>query len=187
MNRRGFVQSVAACAVFGTLRAVGPGPGNDRKAVLVRAGADRQEDRHFMVGGRIAFDAKVSTADAGGGLFLWENMMTTKGGPGRHLHHEQDEWFYVLEGKYVVEVGEERLFLGAGDSVYLPRGVPHAWAHISEGTGRLLGAVQPAGTFEQFVEEVRQLGPTPTPKQLEELPLRHKVKPLGPPIDISKL
>lgn len=87
----------------------------------------------------------------------------------------------------MVEVGEERLFLGAGDSIYLPRGVPHAWAHISDGTGRLLGAVQPAGTFEQFVEEVRQLDPAATPKQLEELPLRHKVKPLGPPIDLSKL
>lgn len=153
----------------------------------MRSGADRQGVRHFMVGGRVAFDAKVSTADAGGGLFLWENMMTTKGGPGRHVHHEQDEWFYVLEGKYVVEVGEERHFLEVGDSIYLPRGVPHAWAHLSDGTGRLLGAVTPAGTFEQFVDEVRQLGPTATPKQMEELPGRHRIKNLGPPIDFSRL
>lgn len=187
MNRRVFVQSVAACAIFGTLRAVGQSPVKDRKSVLVRAGTDRKGDRHFMAGGSIAFDAKVSTADTAGGLFLWENMMTTKGGPGRHLHFEQDEWFYVLEGKYVIEVGEERIFLNAGDSIYLPRGVPHAWAHISDGTGRLLGAVQPAGTFEQFVEEVRQMGSAISPKQQAELLQRHGMKNLGPPLDLNKL
>jgi mannose-6-phosphate isomerase-like protein (cupin superfamily) len=187
MNRRVFVQSVAACAVFGTLRAVGPSPVNDRKPVLVRAGADRQGDRHFMAGGRIAFDAKVATADTGGGLFLWENLMTTKGGPGRHLHFDQEEWFYVLEGRYVIEVGEERFFLNVGDSIYLPRGVPHVWAHISDGTGRLLGAVQPAGTFEQFVDEVRQAGSGITPKQQAELAQKHGMKNLGPPLDLSTL
>jgi len=187
MNRRNFVNVIAAGTVFGTVRAFGQVPTSPGKPAIVRAGQDRGGRRHHIVGGLIAFDAKVATADSSGGLFLWENIMTTQGGPGRHLHHAQDEWFYVLEGEYVVEVGEERHFLHPGDSIFLPREVPHAWAHISEGTGKLLGALQPAGTFEQFVEEFDQAGAQATREQLQALTEKHGMKNMGPPIDLAKL
>jgi len=187
MNRRNFVQVVAAGSVFGTLRAFGQNPASPGKAAVVRAGSDRNGLRHYLVRGQVAFDAKVSTADAQGGLFLWENIMTTKGGPPKHRHLEQDEWFYVLEGEYAAEVGDERFLLHPGDSVYLPRGVPHAWAHVSEGTGRMLGAVQPAGTFEQWVEEVRLLRDQATPAKLRELLRKHGMEEMGPPLDVTQL
>ena len=38
-----------------------------------------------------------------------------------HYHEEQDEWFYCLVGEYVVEIGDQRLRLGPGDSVLGPR------------------------------------------------------------------
>lgn len=187
MNRRHFVQVAAAGSVFGALRAFGQTPTSPGAPAMVRAGQDRGGRRHHLVRGQIAFDAKVATTDSQGGLFLWENMMTTPGGPGRHLHLAQDEWFYVLEGEYVVEVGQERFFLHPGDSIFLPRGVPHAWAHISEGTGRLLGAVQPAGTFEQFVGEFDQAGKQITREQMQELLRKHGMQDAGPPIDVTKL
>ena len=187
MNRRNFVQVVAAGSVFGTLRAFGQSQTSPGKPAVVRAGLDHNGLRHYLVRGQVALDAKVSTVDSQGGLFLWENLMTTKGGPPKHLHHEQDEWFYVLEGEYVAEVGDERFLLHPGDSVYLPRGVPHAWAHVSEGTGRMLGAVQPAGTFEQFVEEVRLQGDQATPAQLIALLRKHGMEQIGPPLDVTQL
>jgi mannose-6-phosphate isomerase-like protein (cupin superfamily) len=55
------------------------------------------------------------------------------------VHVSQDEWFYVLQGDYVVEVGGNRFDLGPGDSVLAPRGIPHVWAHVGEGIGRMLG------------------------------------------------
>ena len=187
MNRRNFVNVVAAGSVFGTLRAIGQNQTNPGRSALVRAGQDRGGRRHHIVRGQIAFDAKVSTVDSKSGLFLWENVMTTKGGPGRHVHLEQDEWFYVLQGEYVAEVGEEQSFLHPGDSIFLPRGVPHVWAHISNGTGKMLGAVQPAGTFELFVAEFERAGKDFTPEQRRELLRRHGMKDIGPPIDISQL
>ena len=67
-------------------------------------------------------DIKVSTLDTLGGLAVVEITYFYKGGPPRHLHHEQDEWFYVVEGEYVIEVGEERYELGPGDSVLAAKG-----------------------------------------------------------------
>jgi quercetin dioxygenase-like cupin family protein len=48
---------------------------------------------------------KVATADTGAGLFVIEQTNHAKGGPPRHVHPDQDEWFYVVAGEFVVEVG----------------------------------------------------------------------------------
>jgi len=69
----------------------------------------------------MSIDFKVSGSDTDGDLFVIENTNDAKGGPPRHLHHEQEEWFYVVDGEYVAEVGEERYRLGPGDSVFAPR------------------------------------------------------------------
>jgi mannose-6-phosphate isomerase-like protein (cupin superfamily) len=180
---------MAAGAVFGTVRAFGESSASPSNLSVVRAGTDRGGLRHYLVRGQVAFDAKISTADSKGGIFLWENSMTAKGGPHRHVHFEQDEWFYVLEGEYVAEVGQERFFLNPGDSVFMPRGVPHAWAHLSDGVGRMLGSVQPAGTFEQWVEEVRiasEAGPS-TPEEMRELLKKHGMQEIGPPLNVAQL
>ena len=42
------------------------------------------------------------------GVLVLENTFHQKGGPARHLHYEQDEWFYSLEGEFIVEVGQEK-------------------------------------------------------------------------------
>ena len=77
---------------------------------------------------------KVSTEDSHGGLLVVEMTHHAKGGPGRHFHYEQDEWFYVVEGEYVFEVGQERIRLKPGDSVFGPRKVPHVWAFVGDAT-----------------------------------------------------
>ncbi|MGE5193475.1 MAG: cupin domain-containing protein, partial [Deltaproteobacteria bacterium] len=57
-----------------------------------------------------------------------ENTHTRKGGPPRHLHRNQDEWFYVLRGEYIIEIGSQRSSLSEGDSILGPRQIPHAYA-----------------------------------------------------------
>jgi quercetin dioxygenase-like cupin family protein len=76
-----------------------------------------------------------------------------KGGPGRHFHHEQDEWFYVVEGEYIFEVGKELIRLKPGDSVFGPRKVPHVWAFVGDQPGRILFIFTPAGQMEAFFRE----------------------------------
>jgi uncharacterized cupin superfamily protein len=86
------------------------------------------------------------------------------------LHHEQDEWFYVLQGEYVIEVGEKRYEPGPGYRVLAPRKV----AHVGEGTGRLIAALQPAGEIEAFFEDLAKLGSRPEREELQRAFSSHK-------------
>src|SRR5215217_4040505 len=92
----------------------------------VAAGEDRFGEHRGL--GISVIQFKLTPQDSGG-LLVLENIFHTKGGPARHLHYEQDEWFYVAEGEFIVEVGQEKFSLKIGDSLLAPRKVPHVWAH----------------------------------------------------------
>jgi mannose-6-phosphate isomerase-like protein (cupin superfamily) len=83
------------------------------EGIHVPAGGDRFE-LHREVFGTRRIDYKVSTLDSNGGFFVSEIVDHLKGGPARHLHHEQEEWFYVVEGEYAIDVGDEKYRLGPG-------------------------------------------------------------------------
>ena len=112
------------------------------QATLVSAGTDRFGERHTIGVSSTAF--KVATADSRGDLFIMEHSNHKKGGVPRHLHHHEDEWFYVLEGDYIAEIGDKRVQLKPGDSILGPREVPHAWAFVGETPGRL-PSLRPTG------------------------------------------
>jgi quercetin dioxygenase-like cupin family protein len=73
---------------------------------------------------------KVTPKD-NNGIFIIENTFHEKGGPAKHLHHDQDEWFYAVEGEFLLEVGQEQFRLKPGDSVLAPRKIPHVWAYTA--------------------------------------------------------
>jgi mannose-6-phosphate isomerase-like protein (cupin superfamily) len=146
----------------------------------VAAGEDQFGERRGLGISTIAF--KVSTGGSGG-LFVLENTFHAKGGPARHLHFEQDEWFYALEGEFLVEVGAERVRLLPGDSLLAPRRVPHVWAHVGEGHGRMLIAFQPAGKMEAFFREVTKADAMPA--QDPALWRAHGMELLGPPLPVE--
>jgi mannose-6-phosphate isomerase-like protein (cupin superfamily) len=160
------------------------GEGAKIPTAYVPAGGDRfrrQRDIHYTT---TVIDIKVSTLDTDGGLSVAEITTLEKGGAVRHLHHEQDEWFYVVEGEYVIEVGEERYELGPGDSVLAPRKVAHVWAHVGEGTGRLIAALQPAGEIEAFFDELATLGSSPEREVLRRAFSSHGLELIGPPLSM---
>jgi mannose-6-phosphate isomerase-like protein (cupin superfamily) len=66
-----------------------------------------------------------------------------------HVHANEDELFYVVEGEHVFTVGEEEFAGGPGTIVFAPRHVPHAHRRVVPRTGRFLTMVSPAG-FEGF-------------------------------------
>jgi quercetin dioxygenase-like cupin family protein len=154
VERREFCRSLGAIPFF-AFAAGQVDAGTDEmqspraKAELVVAGQDRTHTPVAMGFSSLGF--KVAGQQTDGRLFLMEHVGLAKGGgPPRHLHYEQEEWFYVLEGEIVVEVGNERFRLKAGDSVFAPRKAAHAYLYVHETPGRLLIAFTPAGKMEAY-------------------------------------
>ena len=156
----------------------------DQGGIYVPAGEDRFQTHHKVLGG-LQIDFKVSSEDSNNGIFIIEHTDTHKGGPPKHIHHEQDEWFYVLQGDYRLEIGEKKYQLAPGDSVLAPRKVPHVWAHVGDGSGKLLIGFQPAGLMESFLTELSKLEGVPAPESMRELFEVHGMTIVGPPLAVG--
>ena len=87
--------------------------------------------------------------------------------------------------EYVIEVGEERYELGPGDSVLAPRKVEHVWAHVGEGRGRLIVALQPAGEIEAFFDDLAKLSSNPKREELRRVFSSHGLELVGAPLSIE--
>lgn len=143
----------------------------------VEAGADCFGEERGLGVSTIQFKVAGQGSD---GLFVLENTFHAKGGPARHLHYNQDEWFYVVAGEFLMEVGNERFELHPGDALLAPRNVPHVWAYLGDATGRILVTFMPAGKMEAFFREVTKANAMPP--QDPELWRAHGMELLGPPL-----
>ena len=129
------------------------------------------------------FFFKVSTEDSHGGLSVVEIRHHAKGGPGRHIHFDQEEWFYVLEGEYVFEVGQTRMRLKPGDSAFGPRNVPHVWAFVGDQPGSILSVITPSGRVEEIF---RAMGKTHAPPPLDPALFHaYGYELVGPPLALN--
>ncbi len=151
MKRRSFL-SLAAGAVSAAACGQSSLPAPSSPIHPVLTGKDRLDEVHNFGITNIAF--KVLTDDTHGDLFIIEHAFHQKGGPPRHLHPHQDEWFYVLQGEFVAEIGTDRLTLRPGDSILAPRNLPHALPSPEGGPGKLLLSFTPAGKMEAFFRRV---------------------------------
>ena len=149
-------------------------------ALIVAAGQDRFGEQRGLGISTIAF--KVVPQDSNG-LFIIENTFREKGGPARHLHYNQDEWFYAVEGEFILEVGQEKFRLKPGDSLLAPRNVAHVWAYTGGTFGRILIAFMPAGKMEAFFREVTKANAMPP--QDPQLWQEHGMELLGPPLAVD--
>jgi mannose-6-phosphate isomerase-like protein (cupin superfamily) len=71
----------------------------------------------------------------------WSDPGTHPGRPiaGLHVHHSDDEAWFVLSGRLGFRVGESEREVGAGESILVPRGTPHSyWNAVAEPTRYLL-------------------------------------------------
>jgi quercetin dioxygenase-like cupin family protein len=128
-------------------------------------------------------DIKVSKNDTGNTISVLEYTGREKVGPPLHVHFYQDEVFYIAEGQYRFVVGKEEFIANEGDTIFLPRNIPHTWIQLSD-KGRQLYILQPAGSFEEFLRNVQGLTHPPTEEELQKIHLEHGMKVLGPPLSL---
>ncbi|UOQ70548.1 cupin domain-containing protein [Hymenobacter cellulosilyticus] len=133
MQRRKFVWTSLTALPFATI--IPPPAWADRspKGFKASAGEGRFHGHIELKGvNRNVLDVKVSGKDTNGDLAIFEQTSVSQGrGTPLHVHPGQDEVFTVLEGEYAFRVGDDRYRLKTGDSIFLPRQVPHAWTQVS--------------------------------------------------------
>jgi quercetin dioxygenase-like cupin family protein len=107
----------------------------------------------------------------------------SKGGP-LHIHEREDETWFVLEGEFVFQVGDQTFRAHAGDYVFGPRNVPHRYANQTSAVARALIMVTPAG-FEGFWRESARLGSDAPASAHEALGREYGVRHAPGPIPAS--
>jgi quercetin dioxygenase-like cupin family protein len=133
---------------------------------------------------------KVGAARTGGRYALFEQVCPPGTTTPPHVHRDEDEWFYVLDGALHLQVGREEHRLTAGGFGWGPKGVPHAIRGVGPEGARLLVGSEPGG-FEGFAREVGRPAEAPTPppgppepdeiaRVMAAAP-RHGIEILGPP------
>ncbi|WP_263351845.1 cupin domain-containing protein [Acidicapsa acidisoli] len=184
MKRRSFLKSAAAFIPTAGLQALALSHGSESPSSdqvhVVTAGQDRLWEAHSRGYSSILF--KVLPRETNGGMFIIEHVGLVKGGPPLHLHLHQEEWFYVMEGEVLFQIGDGRKQLRAGDSVLGPRGVPHTFSSVGEKPGRMVIAFNPAGKMEDFLRATAIPNP---PVQDAAFFRRYEMELVGPPIFAS--
>ena len=150
------------------------------KGFVVKAKKSRFDETTKLYGNS-PNDIKVSTKDTNGDLTIFEYTGNVKGGPPLHIHLHQDEIFFIVEGNYTFKVGEDIHQLTVGDTIFLPRQVPHTFAQTSE-TGKMFFLFTPSGKMEDYFRVIGSLTAPPTPEQGAKIFADHDMKVVGPPL-----
>ena len=126
-------------------------------------------------------------ADASEGrLGAFESIVPPNGGPPRHYHQNEDEFFYVLEGETVFWLEGATMTKKAGEAMLIPRGKEHTFTAVGSTRARLVATVTPGG-FEGFFAKVSARG-LRIPEDLSEvakLSAEYGMIVTGPPLHLA--
>ncbi len=142
---------------------------------------------HFKMKGVTlnVLDLKISSKDTDGDLAVFEQKgFTPKGGPPLHIHPYQDEFFYIIEGEYLFQVGDVKYPMKSGDTIFLPRNVQHAFVQLTE-KAKVLVSYMPAGKMEDFFKTTDLWTSPPTVEEIAKAFEDHDMKVVGPPLKVD--
>jgi mannose-6-phosphate isomerase-like protein (cupin superfamily) len=132
---------------------------------------------------------KASAETTGGAFGLLESTLPGGASPPLHVHHREDESFWVIEGQVRFRCGDLEVVAGPGSFVFLPRDIPHTFRVDSEDGARLLTLLTPGGGEGFFLDGGREPeGPGLPPPGPPAVPTLKQVAPLygaeivGPPL-----
>jgi mannose-6-phosphate isomerase-like protein (cupin superfamily) len=163
-----------------------PESGDDPSVVHVPPGGGRSV---WFNGGLVKFYALGE--DTGGTFTLFEEAIAPQDRALPHLHHEEDQAFYVLEGEHEFVCDGRTFAAGAGSFVYVPRGIVHSYENVGTEPGRLLILSTPAGGTERLFlelgEPASEGSPPPPTESLDLGAFRATVQRYGSDIDLFAL
>jgi mannose-6-phosphate isomerase-like protein (cupin superfamily) len=163
-----------------------PESGDDPGVVHVPPGGGRSV---WFNGGLVTFYALGE--DTGGAFTLLEEAIAPQDKAMPHLHHEEDQAFYVLEGEHEFVCDGRAFAAKAGSFIYVPRGTVHSYENVGTEPGRLLIFSTPAGGTERIFfelgEPATEGSPPPPTEPLDLASFRATVQKYGSDIDLFAL
>lgn len=188
MKRKGFIAGLLALATvpFWSFTSIEKMVKRNDRGFKINADEGRFHGHMKLKGvNSNILDVKISGKDTNGDLAIFEQTSLSQGhGTPLHIHHSQDEIFFIIEGAYYFQVGDEKFQLTVGDSIFLPRKVPHAWTQKSE-TGKMTVILQPAGKLEDFFVTMSTLDHEPNQKEIEKIFADNDMQVVGPPLKLE--
>ncbi len=124
----------------------------NQKATVAVAG----EGKKFNVLGH-AVTVVLSKQETGGNYYVFEVVTPPGLGIPPHVHDREDELIYVTEGEFGIMLGDKQFQAKAGDEIFFPRHIPHAFQNIGTKAGKTLWTVVPGGNFEEFFDKLGAL------------------------------
>jgi quercetin dioxygenase-like cupin family protein len=110
---------------------------------------------------------RVRSMDTDGEYAVVEETVPPGGGTPLHIHRQEDEIFYVLEGEFEIQCGGRTFRAGKGTHGVAPRNVPHAHRNVGSAPATILVTLRPGG-FEGFFDEIDALS-RDVPADLEQV------------------
>ena len=99
-------------------------------------------------------------AQTGGGMTAIDTVVAPGEGPPLHVHAEQDEFIYVLDGTFTVRLADELTDAQPGSFIFIPRGTPHTWKNAEDEPARFFAGFVPAApAFEEWFTRYAKLQP----------------------------
>jgi len=138
----------------------------------------------FVFPDAITLKVLLSGSHTDGSHAIFEDIVMSGVGPGRHVHHNQDETFFFLEGEFIAEVAGEMFEFKPGDIAFVPKGTVHAFKNVGNTPGRLRYVFSPAHTIEDMFREfytALEKGGLSFEK-MAEISLKHGQEFVGPPL-----
>jgi len=157
-------------------------PATTLEAFKVDPGEGRTPEPLHVFGATLTI--KVSSRDTDGAFAVFEGITQPLTGPPLHIHHDQDEYWRVLEGTFRFVVDGREIVAGPGADVFAPRGSVHTFQNIGDTPGRTLATVVPGGA-DLFFEEIDRTvprGAKPDPVALAPLFAKYNLELAGPPL-----
>lgn len=113
----------------------------------------------------------ITGEETDGAYFVAELSVPPAGGPPPHIHHREDESFYIREGTLAIRVGDTTVNASPGDFIQVPRGTVHCFKNTGNTRARMLVTFTPAGMEKFFMQGFypagdRSVGPPPMTEDL---------------------
>lgn len=130
-----------------------------------------------------AVTLKLTSRETEGDYYVFEVVSPAGAGIPPHVHQNEDEVIYVLEGTYEIFLDGQTYQAQTGSWLHFPRTIPHGFQNVGDAPGRTLWTVTPGASFEQFFAELGAL-PADQPPDMEkvaEIFGRYDIEILSPP------